>query len=100
MGWLGNPGPGSPDDHDGGSGHGIGCLGLVRVSSLAQWGYLAGYVTYPEALALVEPAAQKVCETYGSWDEAQGAYLAGYCKWAGLSAAVFGPRPGASSTAR
>ena len=58
-----------------------------RVSSLAQWGYLAGYVTYPEALALVEPAAQKVCETYGSWDEAQGAYLAGYCKWAGLSAA-------------
>ena len=58
-----------------------------RASHLAQWGYLAGYVTYPEALALVEPAAQKVCETYGSWDEAQGAYLAGYCKWAGLSAA-------------
>ena len=87
MGWLGDPGPGSPDDHDGGSGHGIGCLDWFRVSSLAQWGYLAGYVTYPEALALVEPAAQKVCETYGSWDEAQGAYLAGYCKWAGLSAA-------------
>ena len=46
-----------------------------RVSHLAQWGYLAGYVSYPEALALVEPAAEKVCQTYSSWAEAQADYL-------------------------
>ena len=57
-----------------------------RVSPLAQWGYLAGYVTYSEALELVEPAAKKVCAAYSSWKEAYGAYLAGYCRWAGISA--------------
>lgn len=57
-----------------------------RVSHLAQWGYLAGYVTYPEALALVEPAAEKVANAYSSWTAAYQDYLTGYCRWAGVSA--------------
>lgn len=35
---------------------GILCWDLFRMSNLVQWGYLAGYITYPEALALLEPA--------------------------------------------
>ena len=58
---------------------------LFRVSHLAQWGYLAGYVTYPETLELVEPAAKKLDRTYSSWKDAYEDYLAGYCRWAGLS---------------
>ena len=49
-----------------------------RVSHLAQWGYLAGYVTYPEALALVEPAAEKTAKTYSSWQAAYADYLRGW----------------------
>jgi len=54
-----------------------------RVSLLAQWGYLAGYVTYPEALELVEPAAKKVCATYSSWEKVYEVYITGYCRWLG-----------------
>lgn len=57
---------------------------LFRVSHLAQWGYLAGYVTYPEALKLVEPAAKKLDRAYSSWEGAYQAYLTGYCRWAGI----------------
>lgn len=58
-----------------------------RVSHLAQWGYLAGYLTYSEALELVEPAARQVCGAYGSWRQAYEVYLKGWCAWAGLDAA-------------
>ena len=54
---------------------------LFRMSNLAQWGYAAGYVTYAEALALVEPAATLLCETFSSWDEAYENYLDGYNWW-------------------
>lgn len=60
---------------------------LFRVSTLAQWGYLAGYITYVEALELVEPAAKQVARNYSSWDEAYEDYLSGYCRWAGLDTA-------------
>ena len=56
---------------------------LFRISSLAQWGYLAGYVTYAEALELVEPAARLLCEDFSSWDDAYEDYLNGYTRWAG-----------------
>lgn len=56
---------------------------LFRVSSLAQWGYLAGYVTYAEALELVEPAATRLCAEFSSWDEAYESYLRGYARWSG-----------------
>ena len=61
---------------------GILCWDLFRMSDLVQWGYTAGYVTYTEALALLEPAATLLCETFSSWDEAYENYLDGYNWWA------------------
>lgn len=61
---------------------GILCWDLFRMSSLVQWGYVSGYVTYPEALALLEPAATLLCENFSSWEEAYENYLEGYNWWA------------------
>ena len=61
---------------------GILCWDLFRMSSLIQWGYVAGYVTYPEALALLEPAATLLRENFSSWEEAYENYLEGYNWWA------------------
>lgn len=55
---------------------------LFRMSNLAQWGYTAGFLTYTEALELMQPAAQRLCETFSSWDEAYENYLDGYHWWA------------------
>lgn len=65
---------------------GIMAWDLFRMSSLAQWGYTAGYVTYEEALVLLEPAATLLCENFSSWDEAYENYLDGYTWWARTSA--------------
>lgn len=51
-----------------------------------QWGYVAGYVTYPEALALLEPAATLLSENFSSWNEAYENYLDGYIWWSGSDA--------------
>lgn len=61
---------------------GILCWDLFRMSNLVQWGYEAGYITYAEALALLEPAARLLCENFSSWDEAYENYLDGYNWWA------------------
>lgn len=61
---------------------GIMAWDLFRMSNLVQWGYTAGYVTYEEALALLEPAATLLCENFSSWDEAYENYLDGYNWWA------------------
>lgn len=61
---------------------GILCWDLFRMSNLTQWGYLAGYLTYPEALALLEPAVLLLCENFQSWEEAYENYLDGYNWWA------------------
>lgn len=61
---------------------GILCWDLFRMSSLIQFGYTAGYVTYAEALALLEPAATLLCENFSSWEEAYENYLEGYNWWA------------------
>lgn len=61
---------------------GILCWDLFRMSNLVQWGYLAGYITYPEALALLEPAATLLHDNFKSWDEAYENYLDGYNWWA------------------
>lgn len=61
---------------------GILCWDLFRMSSLVQFGYTAGYVTYAEALALLEPAATLLCEEFSSWEEAYENYLEGYNWWA------------------
>ncbi|MCI9402070.1 MAG: DUF1266 domain-containing protein [Oscillospiraceae bacterium] len=61
---------------------GIMAWDLFRMSNLVQWGYTAGYVTYEEALALLEPAAILLCANFSSWDEAYENYLDGYNWWA------------------
>lgn len=61
---------------------GIMAWDLFRMSNLVQWGYTAGYVTYKEALALLEPAATTLCNNFSSWDEAYENYLDGYNWWA------------------
>lgn len=61
---------------------GILCWDLFRMGNLVQWGYAAGYLTYPEALALLEPAAALVQENFKSWDGAFENYLDGYNWWA------------------
>ena len=54
---------------------------LFRMSNVAQWGYESGYVTYAEALALIQPAAQGLKDNFSSWEEAYENYLYGYCWW-------------------
>lgn len=61
---------------------GILCWDLFRMSNLVQWGYVAGYLTYPEALALLEPAATALHDNFSSWEEACENYLDGYNWWA------------------
>lgn len=61
---------------------GILCWDLFRMSNLVQWGYQAGYLTYAEALALLEPAAVLLQMNFSSWDEAYENYLDGYNWWA------------------
>lgn len=61
---------------------GILCWDLFRMSNLVQWGYVAGYVTYPEALALLEPAATLLQKNFKNWNEAFENYLDGYNWWA------------------
>ena len=65
---------------------GILCWDLFRMANLVQWGYVAGYVTYPEALALLEPAATLLSENFSSWNEAYENYLDGYIWWSGSDA--------------
>ena len=60
---------------------GILCWDLFRMSNLVQWGYAAGYLTYPEALALLEPAATALHDNFSSWEEACENYLDGYNWW-------------------
>lgn len=61
---------------------GILCWDLFRMSNLVQWGYNAGYITYAEALALLEPAATLLQQNFSSWEEAYENYLDGYNWWA------------------
>lgn len=61
---------------------GILCWDLFRMSNLVQWGYAAGYLSYPEALALLEPAVVLLQENFRDWDEAFENYLDGYNWWA------------------
>lgn len=62
---------------------GIICWDLFRVSNLVQFGYEAGYITYAEALALLEPAAKRLQASFTSWEKAYENYLDGYGWWSG-----------------
>lgn len=52
------------------------------MSNLVQWGYMSGYVTYAEALVLLEPAVTLLKDNFSSWDEAFENYVDGYNWWA------------------
>lgn len=60
---------------------GIMAWDLFRVANLSQWGYMAGYLTYNEALAAAEPAAKKLQKNFSSWEEAYDNYVDGHVWW-------------------
>lgn len=66
---------------------GIVAWDLFRMANVAEWGYEAGYVTYAEALALIQPAAQRLKDNFSSWEQAYENYLYGYYWWAGAGVA-------------
>lgn len=55
---------------------------MCRISHLAQWGYIADYLTLEEAQAVMEPAIKKCRDNFASWDEVQNNWLDGYCLYA------------------
>lgn len=59
---------------------------LCRVSHLAQWGYVAGYLNIAEAQTLIQPAAEKLKSKFTSWDEVQQNWLDGYALFASVDA--------------
>lgn len=59
---------------------------MCRVSHLAQWGYVAGYITIEEAQALIEPAAQKLAKKFDNWEDVQQNWLDGYALYAAIDA--------------
>lgn len=61
-----------------GSEKGIAAWDLCRGSSLAQWGYTAGYLTYGEAMDAAAGFARELRETFSSWDEVYENFADGY----------------------
>ena len=57
---------------------------MCRVSHLAQWGYIADYVTLDEAQALLEPAVKKLKKNFDNWEDVQNNWLDGYCLFANV----------------
>lgn len=57
---------------------------LCRVSHLAQWGYIAGYLSRDEAQAVLEPAAKKLQKNFSGWDDVQNNWLDGYAYYANI----------------
>lgn len=51
---------------------------LGRCAALCRWGYTAGYVTYAEAIDLLEPAVRELQERFESWDQLYENFLEGY----------------------
>lgn len=59
---------------------------MCRVSHLAQWGYIAGYLEIKEAQAVIQPAAEKLKNNFTSWEEVQKNWLDGYALYACIDA--------------
>ena len=57
---------------------------MCRISHLAQWGYIADYLTLGEAQAVMEPAVKKCKDNFTSWDDVQNNWLDGYCLYASI----------------
>ncbi len=57
---------------------------MCRVSHLAQWGYIAGYLNREEAQAVIEPAAARLHDRFTDWDEVQNNWLDGYALYGNI----------------
>ena len=60
---------------------GIGAWDWFRMTHLAGWGYIAGYLELSEAYALAQPSIALLKAVYSSWDEAVDNYMDGYAYW-------------------
>jgi len=61
---------------------GIAAWDWFRMTQLAGWGYVAGYLELEEAYMLSEFSIRLLRENFSSWDEAVDNYLDGYAYWA------------------
>lgn len=59
---------------------------MCRISHLAQWGYVADYLSLEEAQAVIEPAAVKLKSRFSSWDDVQMNWMDGYALYASIDA--------------
>jgi hypothetical protein len=61
--------------------NGIAAWDLCRVTQVASWSYIAGYIEYEHAVELSIEAAKKMRDGFGSWDNLIENYLLGYQYW-------------------
>lgn len=56
---------------------------MVRLIRIASLGYLAGYITFDEALEYCSRAGIIMQSVFGGWDEMFAGYMQGYIDWSG-----------------
>ena len=60
---------------------GIAAWDWFRMTHLAGWGYIVGYLELEEAYALAVPSIMGLRANFSSWDEATENYMDGYAYW-------------------
>lgn len=62
---------------------GIMAWDLCRVCNVAGWGFVAGYITYEEAIKYSVDACRMLQEHFTSWDDMMENYFLGLAYWSG-----------------
>ena len=57
--------------------HGIEAWDEGREITTLRWGIGAGYISYDEAVSLIEPVVERITKNYVSWDDFMAHYIAG-----------------------
>jgi hypothetical protein len=57
--------------------HGIEAWDEGREITILRWGIGAGYISYDEAIKLIEPVVERIKKNYVSWDDYMAHYIAG-----------------------
>ena len=57
--------------------HGIEAWDEGREITTIRWGLGAGYISYDEAISLIEPVVERIKNNYVSWDDFMAHYMAG-----------------------
>ena len=57
--------------------HGIEAWDEGREITTIRWGIGAGYISYDEAVSLIEPVVERIKKNYVSWDDYMAHYIAG-----------------------